>query len=95
MSMHPDPLKSPKKPVNAERPFPRRCGQCGQEKVFLTTIRYEAEVRHDGRMHTFAIPDLQIPVCQDCGAKVFTEKVDDQITAALAGSLRLRGLHTP
>lgn len=85
--MHPNQSKPLKKPVNAERPFPRRCGYCGQEKVCLTTIRYEAAVRHDGRLHLFTIPALQLPVCQECGEKVFTEKVDDQINAALRSHL--------
>ena len=78
-----------KRPLGAERPFPWRCPHCGKDQVFLATIRYEAEVRHDGRLHTFTIPNLTIPVCQACGEKVFTEKVDDQITGALRCHLQL------
>ena len=55
----------------------------------MTRISYDAEVRHDGRLYTFTIPDLEIPVCQACGNKVFTEKVDDQISAALRSDLDL------
>ncbi len=55
----------------------------------MTKIGYDAEVRHDGRLYTFTIPDLEIPVCQACGNKVFTEKVDDQINAALRSNLNL------
>jgi DNA-binding transcriptional regulator YiaG len=55
----------------------------------MTTIRYDAEVRHDGRLYAFTIPHLDIPVCQACGEKVFTEKVDDQINAALRSYLHL------
>jgi len=55
----------------------------------MTRISYDAEVRHDGRLYTFTIPDLDIPVCQACGNKVFTEKVDDQISAALRFELDL------
>jgi len=55
----------------------------------MTRIRYDAEVRHDGRLHRFTIPDLDIPVCQACGHKVFTETVDDQINAALRSHLNL------
>jgi DNA-binding transcriptional regulator YiaG len=55
----------------------------------MTRMSYDAEVRHDGRLHTFTIPDLDIPVCQACGNKVFTEKVDDQISAALRSDLDL------
>jgi DNA-binding transcriptional regulator YiaG len=55
----------------------------------MAKISYDAEVRHDGRLYTFTVPDLEIPVCQACGNKVFTEKVDDQISAALRSNLHL------
>jgi DNA-binding transcriptional regulator YiaG len=55
----------------------------------MTTIRYDAEVRHDGRLHAFTVPHLHLPVCEACGARVFTEKVDDQINAALRSHLHL------
>jgi len=55
----------------------------------MTTTCYDAEIRHDGRLYTFTIPHLDIPVCQACGEKVFTEKVDDQINAALRSHLHL------
>ena len=55
----------------------------------MTTIDYDAEVRHDGRVHMFAVPNLELPICRACGNKVFTEKVDDQINAALRLNLRL------
>jgi DNA-binding transcriptional regulator YiaG len=55
----------------------------------MAKVRYEAEVQHDGRLHAFTIPQLAIPICRACGAKVFTEKVDDQINAALRSHLHL------
>lgn len=55
----------------------------------MTRICYNAEVRHDGRSYTFTIPELDIPVCQACGNKVFTEDVDDQINAAFRSNLEL------
>jgi len=55
----------------------------------MTTIPYDAEVRHDGRLYAFTVPDLVLPVCQACGNKVFTEKVDDQINTALRRNLHL------
>jgi putative zinc finger/helix-turn-helix YgiT family protein len=81
--------KDSKRPVGAERSFPRRCRHCGKEEVVLVTSRYDAEVRHDGRLHQFTIPRLQIAVCQACGEKVFTEQVDDQINAGLRAHLQL------
>ncbi len=55
----------------------------------MATIEYEAQVRHDGRLHTFAIPDLQLPICQSCGEKVFTGEVDRQVNDALRSHLNL------
>jgi putative zinc finger/helix-turn-helix YgiT family protein len=82
-------LKEPKRPFGAERPFPWRCRHCGKSEVVMTTVRYDPEVRHDGRLYSFTIPGLDIPVCQACGEKVFTEKVDEQINAALRSHLHL------
>src|SRR5438552_18622747 len=89
MSMHANPATESKRPVGALRPFPWRCRRCGKSRVIMTTMSYAAEVRHDGRLHAFTIPRLDIPVCQACGEKVFTEKVDDQINAALRAHLQL------
>jgi hypothetical protein len=55
----------------------------------MTTLSYDAEVRHDGRLYHVTIPQLAIPVCRNCGQKVFTEKVDEQIDAALRAQLKL------
>jgi DNA-binding transcriptional regulator YiaG len=78
-----------KRPFGAERPFPWRCRHCGKNQVVMSTIHYDAEVRHDGRLYTFTIPNMDIPVCQACCEKVFTEKVDDQINAALRSHLHV------
>ncbi|HLW63881.1 MAG TPA: helix-turn-helix domain-containing protein [Gemmataceae bacterium] len=55
----------------------------------MTSMPFEGEVRHDGRLYSFAIPKLAIPVCRNCGQKVFTEKVEEQIQAALRAHLHL------
>jgi len=55
----------------------------------MARIEYAAEVRHDGRLHKFVIPSLQIPICESCGAKVFTEFVDEQVNDALRFHLHL------
>lgn len=72
-----------------EAAIPRRCPRCGKREVTMATIHYEAEVRHDGRLHTFSIPDLQVPVCCACGERIFTEQADTQVNAALRAHLRL------
>src|SRR6266404_4932926 len=87
--MNPDPAKNMKRPIGAERPFPWRCRRCGKSEVSMGSVSYNAEIRHDGRVHAFTIPQLRLPVCQACGEKVFTEKVDDQKSNALRSHLHL------
>jgi hypothetical protein len=74
---------------NIEKPFPWRCRQCGKTEVVTAKTEYQAEVRYDGRLYTFTIPNLEIPICQACGAKVFTETVDAQVNEALRDHLNL------
>src|SRR6185295_5951425 len=78
-----------KRPVGAERPFPWRCRHCGRTEVMLTTVPYDAEVRHDGRTYVVSIPRLEIPICRACEKKIFTERVDKQINEGLRAHLRL------
>lgn len=87
--MHPEQTQMTKRPFGAAEPFPWQCHRCGENKVVLATIEYAAEVRHDGRLHEFTIPRLEIPVCQGCGEKVFTEDVDRQVNDALRSHLKV------
>ena len=89
MSMIHKQAKSEKRPLGAERPFPWRCRHCGESRVVMSTTEYPAEVSHDGRLHTFTISDLELPICQACGEKVFTEKVDQHVRKALRSHLNL------
>jgi hypothetical protein len=77
------PPDKPKRPVGADRPFPWRCRHCGKIEVRPQTIPYAAEVRHKGRLVSLNIPNLEMPICQVCGERVFTEDVDRQIDQAL------------
>jgi hypothetical protein len=83
MSMPPEEMPKVKRPFNATRPFPWRCHHCGKDDVVMSTVNYETETRHDGRLHRLTVPNLHIPACRCCGEKVFTEDVDRQITNAL------------
>jgi putative zinc finger/helix-turn-helix YgiT family protein len=87
--MHPKQAEKTKRAPKAERPFPWRCRHCGKQEVVMATTQYNAEVRHDGRLHIFTIPRLELPVCQACGQKVFTEQVDAQVNNALRAHLKL------
>jgi putative zinc finger/helix-turn-helix YgiT family protein len=63
--------------------------KCRQRDVYPATIPYTAEVNHDGRLYEVQVPALEIPRCRSCGELVFTNRVDEQITAALRAQLRL------
>ena len=78
-----------KKPLGAERPFPWLCRHCGETAVVPKRVDYQDEVRYDGRLVSFLAHNIEIPVCQKCGEKVFTEIVDDQLTVALRQHLCL------
>jgi len=53
------------------------------------TIAYDAAVKHDGRLHAFHIPRLQINRCAACGEILFSNVTDDQISQALRTHLAL------
>ena len=78
-----------KRPLGAERPFPWRCRHCGELAVVPKRVDYQDEVRYDGRLVSFLARNIEIPNCQNCGEKVFTEIVDDQLTASLREHLNL------
>lgn len=81
--------KTKPRPRISERQFPWRCAECGDKAVRLTRTEYGASVRHDGRLYSFTVPELEIPICSSCGAKVFTEEVDQQIATAFRAHARL------
>lgn len=75
--------------VYRDKPFPWRCVKCRKKEVYLATIPYTTEVNHDNRLYEVPVPGLEIPRCRSCGELVFTNHVDEQITAALRAQLRL------
>lgn len=75
--------------VDREKPFPWRCLKCRKRDVFPATIPYTTEVNHDGRLYEVRVPALEIPRCRSCAELVFTNRVDEQITAVLRAQLRI------
>jgi len=75
--------------ASCDKPFPRRCPECGKVEVEPATIAYDAEVKHDGRLHTFHIPALQVNKCASCGEILFSAVTDDLISDALRQHLGL------
>ena len=72
-----------------EKPFPRRCPECGRAELQPANIAYDAEVKHDGRLYAFHIPQLQVNKCGACGEVLFGNVADDQISQALREHLVL------
>ncbi|MBU4270930.1 MAG: type II toxin-antitoxin system MqsA family antitoxin [Planctomycetes bacterium] len=73
----------------SEKPFPRRCPECGKVEVQPATIAYDAEVKHDGRLYAFRISRLQVNKCGACGEVLFSNVGNDQVTQALREHLML------
>jgi DNA-binding transcriptional regulator YiaG len=80
--------KNPEQPV-VERPYPRRCFVCGNTSVTQSSIPHDAKVRHEGKVHEFHIPTLQIDRCENCSEQYFTAETDDQISLGLRKHLGL------
>ena len=82
-----DSLRATQAASPCEKPFPRRCPECGKAEVQPATIAYDAEVKHDGRLHTFHIPHLQVNKCGACGEVLFGNVADDQIQSRAMDNL--------
>jgi putative zinc finger/helix-turn-helix YgiT family protein len=73
----------------AEKPFPRRCPECGKAEVRPATIAYDAEVKHDGRLYRFHIARLPVNKCGTCGEVLFGAATDDRLSRGLREHLAL------
>lgn len=71
------------------RPFPHPCPECGESGVCPAVIAYEADVKHDGRLHHIQIPCLSVIQCTECREVYFVAETDCQISQALREALVL------
>ena len=71
------------------KPFPWRCPRCLKREVRPETIEYTTQVKHDGRLHEVALPELGVPQCSACGELVFCNDTNEQISRALRSKLGL------
>jgi putative zinc finger/helix-turn-helix YgiT family protein len=66
------------------KPFPWKCGHCGDRAIFREKVYYETEIALDiGEFHTVAIPDLFVPKCRKCGEMILIDAANRRITDAL------------
>ena len=75
--------KQPDKTRGGDKPFPWLCGSCLKDEVRPATMRYGADVKHDGRMHHLTISKMVVPKCGACGELVFSNNTENQIRQAL------------
>ncbi len=80
-------LEKPREPK--ARPFPWPCADCYTLTVVPTIIDYMAKVKHDGVVHEFHLPGIEVPRCQTCGETYSTADVDERVSEALRSHLRL------
>lgn len=80
-------MARPKRTV--DRPFPWRCGNCGQEHVDRVSTPYTTTIHYDGRAYEVVVPDLQLPICANCGEVVFDNHTGHQINRVLRQQLGL------
>lgn len=80
-------MARPKRTV--DRPFPWRCGNCGQEQVDRVNTPYTTTINYDGRAYEVVVPDLELPTCANCGEVVFDNQTGHQINRALRQQLGL------
>jgi len=84
-----DSMMQKKKHPAADLPFPWRCRNCRQMSVVPQRIDYQDTVRYDDHLVSYLARDIEIPICRNCGEKVFTERVDSQLCEALQRHLNL------
>jgi hypothetical protein len=78
-----------KKHPSADKPFPWQCRRCREMSVVPKRIDYQDTVRYDDHLVTYLARDIEIPICRNCGEKVFTEKVDSALCEAMQRHLQL------
>ena len=64
-------------------PYPRTCIECDKDAVVRLAIPHNAEVKHDGKLHSFFIAELCIDKCEAGGEEYFSSETDGQISKEL------------
>jgi DNA-binding transcriptional regulator YiaG len=78
-----------KSAVNRDKPYPLRCAECWKPELWPATIPYDAEILHDGRLHKFHIPALNVDQCRACGEIMFSNRTSQELSTALRAHVGL------
>jgi ribosomal protein S27E len=65
------------------KPFPWKCGECGERQVYLDHFSYSCPIAYDGRTLDLQVAEVQAPRCRKCGEVVLTDDANEQISEAL------------
>lgn len=71
------------------KPYPWKCGQCGQRTVEPVTIDYSTAAEHEGRAYEICVPQLSVARCATCGELVLDDEANARISDALRRQLGL------
>lgn len=66
-----------------DRPFPWRCGNCGERQVYRSATDYKTTIKYDQQSYEVELSNLELPTCTNCGQVVFDDKAGGQIDRAL------------
>lgn len=69
--------------LKADKPYPRRCGECGKAAVRSVMIAYDAKIKLDGKLHEVHIAELPVDRCGECQEEFFTNVTSDAKSDAL------------
>ncbi|HEV7222837.1 MAG TPA: type II TA system antitoxin MqsA family protein [Pirellulales bacterium] len=75
--------------VTQAKPFPWKCGNCGERSVAPALVGYSAEMEHDGRIYLVSVPALRAPRCANCGEIVLDDAANRQISESFRRQLGL------
>lgn len=76
----------------SSKPYPWKCGQCGQRAVQPERVDYSAAIEHDGRCHSVEVPELQVARCTVCSEIVLDDEANRRVSEVIRAQL---GLLTP
>src|ERR1051326_1330872 len=75
-----------------EKPYPWKCGRCGERTVNPATVDYAMLIEHDNRSLELRVPQLAVARCEACGEIVLDDEANERISTALRSQL---GVLTP
>jgi DNA-binding transcriptional regulator YiaG len=72
-----------------KKPFPWRCGNCGEQAVYGSTLDCTRTMHHDNREYTVTVAGLKTPRCVKCGQIMLDNEALEVLTDAFVRQLNL------